>query len=91
MVSSVMRSRPNAESSQVKNSHSAAPSCSIAWRMCSASARLFCDLARVVGLRPSISLTPSHRLSSKPAVTRAGSTSRLAPFGTARRASATSL
>ncbi|MNL41194.1 hypothetical protein D3C87_1635930 [compost metagenome] len=59
--------------------------------MCSASARLFCDLARVVGFRPSISFTPLFRLSSNPAVTRAGSTCRLAPLGTARSAAATSL
>jgi hypothetical protein len=45
---------PQSLSSQAKNSHNAAPSCSMAWRMCSASARLLRlgQGGRVQALRP---------------------------------------
>ncbi|MNV83223.1 hypothetical protein D3C71_1770100 [compost metagenome] len=86
MSTSVSTCCSSAGSSQLKNSHRAAPSCSMAWRIWVASAALLRDLNRVLGLSPSISLTPPSTWSSKPQVTRAGSTSRHAVVGNDARA-----
>ena len=70
-------------SSQEKNSHSAAPSCSMAARTLAASLSSLRDLAKVVGLIASTTFTPCATAARMPAVTRRASSSRVAPSGRA--------
>ncbi|MNN15566.1 hypothetical protein D3C81_1286730 [compost metagenome] len=75
-------------SSQLKNSHRAAPSCSMAARTWAASPSVLRDLARVVGLIDSATRTPSATAWRVPNVMRRGSSSKVAPAGKAASAAA---
>ncbi|CFO06471.1 Uncharacterised protein [Bordetella pertussis] len=75
MVNSLTGSRPTAPSNQAKNSHSAAPSCSMAARTLASSASLLRDLYSVEGLMASMRGTAGSMAWKTPQVTRAGSIS----------------